>query len=188
MKMSKSTIVIALVLHSLSSLSQAGEFCGHENIRVVTTTPTSDFVINSDGTVTHTPTGLMWMRCALGQKWNGTTCSGSATTMNWGTALNTAAGINSGTSDADGDGATGFAGHTDWRVPNITELVSIVERRCYSPSINENLFPATSASAIFWTSSTIAAYRPGGGWQVNFADGDTDWNAKTSNASVRLVR
>jgi hypothetical protein len=188
MHMNKMTIFIALTLSAASPLTQAGEFCTNENVRVTTTTPTSDFVDNNDGTVTHTPTGLMWMRCALGQNWSGTTCSGSAGAMTWGTALNTAANINSGTSDEDGDGAAGFAGHVDWRVPNINELSSIVERRCYSPSINEILFPGTAASTHFWSSSTTVAYRPGNGWWVAMSNGLNSWGAKSSTANVRLVR
>ncbi|MDP2902124.1 MAG: hypothetical protein Q8N96_03325 [Methylovulum sp.] len=38
------------------------------------TTPTSEFIINNDGTVTHKTTGLTWMRCAMGQTGRVGTC------------------------------------------------------------------------------------------------------------------
>ena len=33
--------------------------------------------------VTDTATGLVWQRCAYGQGWNGSTCSGTAFTSAW---------------------------------------------------------------------------------------------------------
>ncbi len=36
-----------------------------------------------DGTVLDTQTNLQWMRCALGQTWNGQTCVGEANEFNW---------------------------------------------------------------------------------------------------------
>lgn len=36
------------------------------------------YIDNGDGTVTDTRTGLTWMRCALGQTWDGSTCVGVA--------------------------------------------------------------------------------------------------------------
>lgn len=199
MNTSKSTLVMALALLSLSSFTQAGEICTNENIRLQISTPPKDFMIYQlqqlqpggpltpyqDGTVSDARTGLMWMRCSLGQRWTGNTCSGSATSMTWDEALNTAAGINNGTSDADGNGVIGFVGRTDWRVPNITELGSIIERRCYAPSINEVLFPTVETGAIFWSSTTDP--KNGYGRQVIFSDGRYVSNAKSSLANVRLV-
>ncbi len=50
-------------------------------VKAAPTTPTSDFIDNKDGTVTHRTTGLTWMRCALGQMWTGLSCSGAASTV-----------------------------------------------------------------------------------------------------------
>ena len=144
------------------------------NAQIAPTTPTADFEVEADGTAVHRPTGLMWMRCSLGQVWNGTTCSGTALSLPaWATALQTVRSINAGTSDADADGAAGFAGYTDWRVPNIKELVSIHEACRRNPAVNEVVFPNTP-SATHWSSSTphtqpsVAWYMDGGGGVVSF--------------------
>ncbi len=103
---------------------------GNPNANLVETTPTADFDISAtDGTVIHTKTGLMWKRCAEGQTWDGTTCTGSASNFNWQNALAAAANST-------------FAGYSDWRLPNIKELQSIVESCGYSPAINRTIFPA----------------------------------------------
>jgi hypothetical protein len=73
---------------------------------ITPTTLIQDFTLHDDGTVTHNKTGLMWMRCALGQNWNGATCTGSGQTYIWQAALQAAEG-------------SSFAGHGDWRLPNI---------------------------------------------------------------------
>jgi hypothetical protein len=94
--------------------------------------PDASYTDNGDGTVTHTPTGLTWKRCVEGQTWSDGTCTGTATTATWQQALKLAA-------------ASSFAGHTDWRLPNIKELRSLVEECRSYPAINEAIFPNTQA-------------------------------------------
>ena len=82
-----------------------------------------------EGTVTDTQTGLMWATCSLGQSFNNLnySCAGSATVWaTWTEALLGAQAINSG---------GGYAGHEDWRMPNVKELSSLAERACPAPSI-----------------------------------------------------
>lgn len=65
------------------------------NANIRATTPTEDFTLDdSNGTATHLKTGLMWMRCSLGQNWDSTgkTCTGNPATYPWGEALRAARG------------------------------------------------------------------------------------------------
>ena len=135
------------------------------------TTPTSDFIDNKDGTVTHKITGLTWMRCALGQEWTGSTCSGEAVVRSYDQAVGL---------------KHSFAGKSDWRVPNIAELQTIVEREAINPAINNTLFPNTPNNA-FWSSSPYIdnTYNA---WYVNFSYGGGVNYSRDHGFSVRLVR
>ncbi|SFR54034.1 DUF1566 domain-containing protein [Thiomicrospira sp. ALE5] len=71
------------------------------------------YVLNNDGTVYDKKTNLIWMRCSLGQTWTGTTCSGDASRHFLQVAEDLAK-------------QSRFAGKTDWRVPTVDELHSLV--------------------------------------------------------------
>lgn len=96
-----------------------------------------------------------------------------------------------------------FAGHCDWRIPNRTELLSLLNLQAYEPST----FPAFHASCSegctvtscsctklgrYWSSSTYSA-SPGYAWGVDFWDSFTTANAKeqvppSNSGFVRAVR
>ncbi len=138
------------------------------------TTPDSRFTTTAE-TVTDTKTGLMWMRCSLGQ--SGNACSGgSAGSYNWQQALASAAAANT----------ANLGGHNDWRLPNIKELASIAELRCYDPAINLTIFPNTPSSG-YWSSSPYA-YNNYNAWGVYFYSGNDSNYYKDTSYFVRLVR
>jgi len=142
------TLVLSLApLPSWAGTCQAGN--ANDNLPVLQ--PTVDFTDNLDGTVTHNKTGLMWKRCAEGQTWNGTTCTGTASTQNWSASLTLARN-------------SSYASHTDWRLPNIKELMSIAETCGYNPSLNASIFPNAAVSHPFW-SSTLSS-----GTEAHIAD------------------
>jgi hypothetical protein len=167
------SLLLLLGVTGVVGSTHAAQYCRSES-EIPSSTPTSEFTDHGDGTVTHDATGLMWMKCPLGQSGSGCT-TGSANTYTWEAALEEAAG-------------SSFADYTDWRLPNIKELRSIVEKRCYSPAINEAVFPATPTSD-FWSSSPGANFS-GNAWYVNFYDGHSyDYFVnRGSNQGVRLVR
>lgn len=140
---------------------------------IIATAAEARFSTEKNGTVIDLTTGLMWMRCSLGQKWDGNSCSGSAAIISWSDGLKAA-------------DRHEFAGYTDWRLPNKNELESIVEARCFFPAINAKVFPATP-SAYFWSSSPYAAVSLGA-WSVDFGYGNVIASVKTGSIYVRLVR
>ena len=143
--------------------------------------PDAAYTDHGDGTVTHIPTGLMWKRCGEGQSWNGSTCTGSASTHYWADALTLAR-------------TSSFAGQTDWRLPNLKELRSLVEECRSNPAINDTVFPTTPSSYIssapssyFWSGSPVAN-NSGYAWGVYFALGSAGNYYRSSSYGVRLVR
>lgn len=143
---------------------------------ILASTPSSQLVDNGDGTITDSKTGLMWKKCLEGV--TGDNCEkNSPSTFTWQKTLEHCETVN------DGDG---FAGHTDWRVPTITELRSIVEQQCYRPAINTIRFPHTPNSFV-WAKTLFAGHSIFA-WYVNFADGKSYIDPLTINSAVRLVR
>lgn len=138
------------------------------------------FTDNGDGTITDTTTGLVWDKCSRGQVWDNTTppgtCTGAASTHAWAAALAEAAVAN----------AASHRGHADWRLPNRTELESLVKIDASALAIDGTVFPAT-ASAWYWTSTTYAP-NPAVAWGVGFSFGLPYADSKTDANRVRLVR
>jgi len=62
-----------------------------------------------------------------------------------------------------------FGGHSDWRLPTVKELISIVNRGSFHPAINTAYFPNTKTE-YHW-SSTPDAMNPAYAWSVTFEDG-----------------
>ena len=160
------------------------------NPQVTPSTPTSDFTIDTDGTVTHLPTGLQWMRCSLGQTWNGASCAGNAQSVPlWGAALQLVRTVNSGASNVDGDGMPGFAGYSDWRLPNIKELASVHEACRRFPALNNVVFPNVPTSGLLWSSSTPHT-QPDVAWYFDFGEGTVSSTLKSDSLPrfAKLVR
>jgi len=179
--MSHKTILPAMMMLATGTATTAlaDLQCTHENTAAPATT--AHLVDNGDGTVSDPKTGLVWKKCPEGQTWNSGAkkCDGTVATYTWQQALQRAAQVDAGAAGQN-------LGHADWRLPNIKELASIVERRCWGPAINEAVFPATSD--WFWSSSPVAGYA-GDAWAVDFDYGGRAWNPRSSHSSgVRLVR
>lgn len=140
------------------------------NAAIQPTTPSNDFDIIGEGDVVrHLTTGLEWRRCVEGRSWTGDGCSAEiATAFSW-------------------EGALLHAEQSEgWRLPNIKELLSIVENCRVEPPMNLAVFP--DSGYAFWSSSPF----PKDSELVFVLDKETSGFAtprfKTQAWFVRLVR
>ena len=81
--------------------------------------------------------------------------------------------------------ALSLGGHSDWRVPNLNELKSIVDRSKVNPAI-VNGFDNTSSN-YYWSSTTYENNKRNA-WIVYFYYGKVDYNPKNDEYYVRCVR
>jgi len=117
------------------------------------------FVDNGDGTVTDNCTGLTWQKDTAAGKYT------------WPEALQYCEDLELG-------------GKTDWRLPNVRELQSIVDYGRYGPAID----PVFSAeSSWYWSSSSLVG-SPDLAWFVYFNLGLVDYGFKSYHDYVRAVR
>ena len=119
------------------------------------------FTDHGDGTVTDNVTGLMWQQ------------EDDDVKRDWYEAV-------------DYCEALELADHTDWRLPDIKELRSLVDNTRYDPAIDTTYFPGT-ASSYYWSSSTYAEI-PYIACFVTFYSGSVDVSFKSNHKYVRCVR
>src|SRR5208283_3647371 len=129
---------------------------------------------NGNGTVTINVTGLMWQKQDDGL-------------YNWYQASGTYDATNNPTSQ-NVCGVLSLGGYSDWRLPTVTELMSIVNYGVPSPgpTINATYFPNTN-EANYW-SSTMVSYNMGYAWIVGFSSGSVDVGDTSGSGYVRCVR
>lgn len=164
----KQKIMGLVCLVSMNSMAE--QYCLNSGIE---TTPSTDFVELSDDDILHSPTNLVWKRCAEGQTWDGTNCTGEAQKYTWQQALQLALSANE----------TVQAG---WRLPNVKELAAVTERLCVRPAINSSVFPDTPPDD-FW-SSTPSLTDTQRAWVVAFFNSSHSIKQKDRFIYVRLVR
>ena len=154
-----------------SSTAVASHFSDYSNNR---------YTDNGDGTISDAQTGLMWSKCSYGQTYDandansdGIICEGSPAVGNWQQAFAWAA-------DSTDHG------YSDWRLPNIKELGSIVDFGSAKPAINQSIFPNT-ISGPYW-SSTPSRANVHQAIFIGFQAGDYGPSDRISNLYIRLVR
>ena len=181
---------------------------------------TLSYTDNGDGTVTDNNTGLMWeKKTALDGVVSATDLHDADNRYPWiGSCLGVGGQCGSGSdcvtpvcqaTDAQATGhtifewvaalnAANFAGHSDWRVPNLKELGSIVD---YGKSIDyEDFRPMIDAAfgptqgevgAAYWSSTVVQEVNSGGApnaWGFEFLVGAPFRIEWAANKNVRAVR
>ena len=148
---------------------------------------------NGDGTITDLNTGLMWEKKSadgslhdVGKSfvWSSPVTD---TVWDWIDAINTEVG-----------NGIGFAGFNDWRLPNVRELLSIIDygrlNMAVNPAFNNNVSPGCTvltcsaiSSVPYWSSTTVATIA-GDAWTVEFGAGHVVAFLKSVSNAVRAVR
>lgn len=122
------------------------------------------FSDNGDNTISDSRTGLLWQK------------QDDGTTRTWENAITYCEGL-------------ALAGNSDWRLPNIKELFTIVDNTKYYPAIDTTYFPNTQSEYLGYWSSTTNAGVTSNALYVSFFSGSVATNFdKTSSFLVRCVR
>ncbi|MES0491145.1 MAG: DUF1566 domain-containing protein [Leptospirales bacterium] len=131
-------------VETCSGTGQDGEY---QKGRAADFTGPTQYQATGEYTTTDNGTGLVWTTCVEGQ--SGVDCTGGAdTTYIW-----TAASTQCNALNALNAGA-GYGGRTNWQMPTIQELGTIVDYSEYSPAVNIAYFPNIVAVSWDWSSTT----------------------------------
>lgn len=135
------------------------------------------YLDNRDGTITDIVNGLVWAKCSVGQTIVNGECEGDPEGISsWQQALVKAEELKT-------------IGDYEFRLPNLKELASLVERACFDPSINLEAFPSTP-SAVYWTNTPDHQVNHDSikGRIVDFRDGTEFLTEVNNERYIRLVR
>ncbi|HXC53608.1 MAG TPA: DUF1566 domain-containing protein [Candidatus Limnocylindrales bacterium] len=151
------------------------------------------FLDNGDGTITDDATGLTWEKKdnagGIHDRDNEYTWSTGNGEINGTIVSDFLAGLNA---------SGGFAGHTDWRIPNRFELETLLNAGEEVPS-TWPVFATTcnggctihtcscTLSGYYWTSTTFQS-DTSGAWAIRFNDGGVNAILKTTTLHARAVR
>lgn len=85
--------------------------------------------------------------------------------------------------------SVGLCGHTDWRLPTVDELQTIVDYGVAfpGPAINSIWFPNTQGNT-YWSSTHNFGGTGSSAWDIVFYDGYVDSSNRGNSIHVRLVR
>ena len=133
------------------------------------------FIDHQDGTVTDTRTGLMWRQCSLGRVWEEGRCVGDVGSYAWDRAQPALTLVNQ---------EGGLSGHTDWRLPSLVELLTLVQEG--QGVLYADAFPGVAAGH-HWTSSAWSE-REQRYWNVHMRDGIGYWDEAGVRRFVLPVR
>jgi hypothetical protein len=137
-----------------------------------------------DGIATSIETKLMWLCFTHGQTWQNGSAVGEVENLDWETALGVVKQFNL---------QGGYAGYTDWRMPTIDELKTLINKNIigdYCYYIDRDVFEELGWG-WFWSSSRCIDYPNFTCWTVSFNDGwvyETDHNETDYEIGLRLVR
>ncbi|MEI7482987.1 MAG: DUF1566 domain-containing protein [Elusimicrobiota bacterium] len=131
-----------------------------------------NYTDNGDLTITDNRTGLMWKKCSEGL--SGDSCAtGSASQLTWSQALTQCVGLTTPV-------------YSDWRLPNIKELMSITNYQNRDPAVDTTYFPGTPN--VYYWSSTSYVPSPDYAWDSYFKIGTGINSPKSNTDHVRCVK
>ncbi|MBM9579714.1 DUF1566 domain-containing protein [Leptospira sp. 201903070] len=99
--------------------------------------------------------GLTWRTCVQGMEWNGSTCAGTPTEVNWTNALSSCNSLNERNTNL------GYAGLKAWRLATLDDFHSLITfpsstsgYTFIAPASFPN-FPSNASNQRFWSATTI---------------------------------
>ncbi|MCK4775501.1 MAG: DUF1566 domain-containing protein, partial [Candidatus Krumholzibacteria bacterium] len=139
--------------------------------------PSPRFNDHGNGTITDELTGLMWLKdgaCLSYQGWD----------------FGSFRAIDSLNFDSSGRGCQDYTGgYTDWRLPNVNELESLVHAGRSNTATWLNGVGFTGVQALpYWSSTTDEINGGAQAWAVGMWNGVVDPNAKVGANSIIAVR
>ncbi len=162
---------VATASAGMARVPRTGQTASHRtgddgNLQRGVAWPSPRFTDNGNGTVTDNLTGLMWVKAPHALPGNAA--------VNWGGAI-------------DFCDALTYATHSNWRLPNVLELRSLLDASQHSPALPAGHPFAGVLNDNYWTSTT-PPFNANEAWQILVASGYMANLSKTSVYQVWPVR